>query len=227
MASALLPLLAASTLFSQSKVSFESRVSQDGDGEAVITNQSKLPMVAWIFEVLSEPCNPIEAERHRYVGYDSASEPDAAALQPLASRVQDIGVSHCNKTSTHSPNRASLKVALFADGSSVGDSGWLPILRQNRDVRLQRISDAIQALDKLNSTQTREQCVAFLEEARHPLPAAEEPGAEGPQVEYSTPDPFDAAIRELRDNQSAPLKNQIAGLLSQLQTERGRLEGQQ
>jgi hypothetical protein len=222
MASALLPLLAVATLLSQNKLSFESRVSQDGDGEAVITNQSKLPMVAWIFEILSEPCNPIEAQRHKYLGYDSASEPDAAPLQPLASRVQDIGASHCNKTGTHSPNRASLKVALFADGSSVGNSGWLRILRQNQEVRLQRISHAIQALEKLNGAQTRKQCVAFLEEARHPLAGAEEP-----QVEYSAPDPFDAAIRELTDNQSAPLKNQIAGLLSQLQAERGRLERHQ
>ena len=179
-------------------------------------------MVAWIFEILREPCNPIEAERHIYAGYDSASEPDGAALQPLVSRVQDIGASHCNKAGTHSSNRASLKVVLFADGSSVGDSHWLDILRRDREVRLQRIAHAIQALKETNGSQTREQCVASLEKARDALPQAGEP-----QVEYSAPNPFDAAVRELTDNRSAPLNNQITALLSQLQTERGRLEKQQ
>jgi hypothetical protein len=221
-ASALLPLLVASTLLSQTKLSFESRTSPNGDGEAVITNQSNLPMVAWIFEILREPCNPIEAERHIYAGYDSAEEPDGAALQLLASRVQDIGASHCNKAGMHSPNRASLKVALFADGSSVGDSGWLDILRRDREVRLQRIGRAIQALKEKDCIQTRERCAAFLEKARDALPQAQEP-----QVEYSVPDPFEGAIRELTDNRSGPLNRQIAGLLSRLQTERGRLGRQQ
>ncbi len=221
-ASALLALLAASTLLSQTKLNFESRISPNGDGEAVITNSSNLPMVAWIFEILREPCNPIEAERHIFAGYDSTLEPDGAALQPLASRVRDIGASHCNKAGMHSPNRASLKVALFADGSSVGDSGWLDILRRDREIRLQRIGYAIQALKEEHCAQTRERCLAFLEKARDPLPRAEEP-----QVDYFAPDPFEAAIRDLTDNRSAPLNTQIAGLLSQLETERGRLERQQ
>ncbi len=217
----LLLLLAASTLFSQTKLSFESRISPNGDGEAVITNRSNVPMVAWIFEILREPCNPIEADRHLYAGYDSASEPDGTALQPLASRVQDIGASHCNKAGTQSSNRASLKVALFADGSSVGDSGWLDILRRDRAIRLQRIGYAIQALREMNGSMTREQCVASLEKVRSALPQAEEP-----QIEYSAPDPFDAVVRELTDKRSAALNDQIAGLLSRLQTERSRLEKQ-
>jgi hypothetical protein len=218
----LLLLLAASTLFSQTKLSFESRVSPNGDGEAVITNRSNVPMVAWVFEILREPCNPIEADRRIYAGYDSASEPDGVALQPLASRVQDIGASHCNKAGTHSSNRASLKVALFADGSSVGDSGWLDILRRDRKIRLQRIGYAIQALREMNDAQTREQCVASVEKVRGALPQAEEP-----QIEYSVPDPFDAVVRELTDKRSAALNQQIAGLISRLQTERSRLEKQQ
>ena len=222
LACTLLPLFATSTLLCQTKLSFESRVSPNGDGQAVITNRSNLPMVAWIFEILREPCNPIEAERHLYAGYDSASEPEGATLHPFASRVQDIGASHCNKAGTHSPNRASLKAALFADGSSVGDSGWLDILRRDRKVRLQRVGHVIQVLKEMNGAQTREQCVAFLEKARDALPQAEEP-----QVEYFAPDPFDAAIRGLTDNRSEPLDDQIAGLLSKLQTERGRLERQQ
>jgi hypothetical protein len=219
---ALLPLFAASTFLGQTKLSFESRIAKNGDGEAVITNHNNVPMVAWIFEVLREPCNPLEADRHIYEGYDSAFTPDGAALQPRASRAQNIGVSHCNKVGTQSPNRASLRVALFADGSSVGDSGWLEILRRDRRGRLQRIGRAIQALKELTGAQTREQCLRSLEKARDTLPRAEEP-----QVEYSIPDPLDGVVRELTDNQSAMLNNQIGGLLSRLEAERGHLERQQ
>ncbi|MGC2403827.1 MAG: hypothetical protein WA510_28800 [Acidobacteriaceae bacterium] len=201
-------------------MSFHSQVSAEGDGEAVITNQSKLPMAAWIFEILREPCNPIEAGQHAYLGYDSASVVNGA-LQPSASKVQDIGASHCNKIGTHSPNRASLKVALFADGSFVGDPGWLNILRQNREARLDRVNRAIEALKKVDSAQTREQCLAYLDKARYPLPAEGDP-----HVEYSVPDPFDAAIRKLTADRSTSLRNQIAELLTQLEAERGRLESQ-
>jgi hypothetical protein len=204
----------------ETNVSFQSRVSPDGDGEAVITNQSKLPMVAWIFEILREPCNPIEALQHEYVGYDSTSAPDGP-LQPGASKAQSIGVSHCNKAGTHSPNRASLKVALFADGTFAGDPRWFHILEQNRQTRLQRLKQAIAALRELDATQTREQCLAYLDKAQNPLPAAE-----NPQVQYSIPDPFDEAAQTLKEDPSTPIRNQIAGLLTQFQAERGRLENQ-
>jgi hypothetical protein len=219
LAFALWLLLAPAVLPSQTRSSFEARIAPNGDAEAVITNQSNLSMVAWIFEVLSEPCNPMEADRHIYLGYDSAIEPDGAALPPMTSRVQDIGASHCNKAGTQSPNRASLKLVLFADGSSVGDSRWLDILRRDRRIRLQRIGGAMQALKKANCDGTHQQCVSLLEKMRKALPQQEEP-----HVEYSNPEPFDAIIRELTEDQSAPVQNQFAALLSQLQTEHDRLE---
>lgn len=216
-------LLAVSPLLlCQTNLSFESRISPRGDGEATLTNRSNIPVVAWIFEILREPCNPIEADRHVYAGYDSASAPDGAILGPLESRAQEIGSSHCNKAGTSSPNKASLKVVLFADGSSVGDSYWLDILRRDRRVRLKRIGHAVQVLKEMNGTQKREQCVALLNKTRAALPPGEEP-----QVQYSTPDPFDMAIRELTQNRSTPLNDQIAGLLVQLQAERGHVESQQ
>jgi hypothetical protein len=219
---ALLPLLAASTFLGQAKLNFESRIAKNGDGEAVITNQNNVPMVAWIFEALREPCNPIEAERHIYQGYDSAITPDASPLQPQASRAQNIGASHCNKTGTQSPNRASLKVALFADGSSVGEANWLETLRRNRRIRLQRIERTIQALQEQPCAQTREQCLTSLEKIRGTLPQAEEP-----QVEYSTPNPLDGVIRDLTDNPSTTFANQVGELISRLKAERGHLEKQQ
>jgi hypothetical protein len=217
-----LPLLAASVLPGQTKAGFESRVAKNGDGEALITNQNKVAMVAWIFEVLREPCNPIEADRHLYVGYDSAYTPDGTVLQPRASRAENLGVSHCNKVGTQSPNRASLKVALFADGSAVGDSDWVEILRRDRRVRLQRIERSIEVLKERNGTQTREQCLRSLERARDTLPPTEEP-----QVDYSARDPLDGTIRELTEKSSARLNDQIGELLSRLEAERGRLERQQ
>jgi hypothetical protein len=156
-------------------LSFESRVAQNGDGEAALTNRSSVPIVAWIFEILREPCNPIEADRHIYVVYDSASAPDGSTLPPLASRVQNIGASHCNKVGAYLPNHASLKIALFADRSWFGDQHWLDILRRDRQVRLERIDRAIQALKQMSGSETRSQCVALLEKARASLPQAEEP----------------------------------------------------
>jgi hypothetical protein len=214
-------LLVPSNLLSQVRVSFESRVSPSGDGEVAITNQGKFPIVAWILEILREPCNPIEANRHTYAGYDSVTSPGVAAIQPLKSRIQDIGASNCNKAGTHTPNRASLELALFADGSSVGNPTWLGILRKDRMFLSQRIDRVIRSLRETSCTRKREQCVASLEKAREALPPTGEP-----HVQYPAPDPFDTAILELNGNRSAPLGTQIATLLSQLQAERDRLSKQ-
>ena len=120
---ALIPLFAV-VLAGQTRLTFESRVAPNGDGEAVLTNRSNAAIIAYVFEVLREPCNPIEANRHIYAGYDSAFAPSGGAVQPSASRTQNIGASHCNKDGAQSPARAALKAALFADGTSFGDSQW-------------------------------------------------------------------------------------------------------
>jgi len=212
-------LFSVSALLAQTKLSFESRVALNGEGEAVLTNRSSVPIVAWIFEVLREPCNPIEANQHTYAGYDSAAMPEDSAIPALGSHVQNIGVSHCNKVGTHSPNRASLKIALFADGSSFGDQQWLKILRRDRRLRVERIDRAIHALKQMNGSETRSQCVALLEKAGASLPEAPEP-----QVEYAAPDPFESAIRELTEQQTTPVKSEIANLLSSLLASRDRLK---
>jgi hypothetical protein len=212
----LLPLL-GSLLPGQTKLSFQSRVAPNGDGEAVLVNQSNSPIVAWILEIFREPCNPIEAGRHIYTGYDSAS--DGTAIQPSVSHTQNIGASHCNKIGLSSPAKASLKLALFADGTSFGDSQWVAILLRDRQSRLQRLDRAIQALNEIKGTHTRPQSVALLEKARASLPEMEDP-----RVEFSTADPFETAIRQLTDNQTAPLAKQVSDLLAAFQAERGRLQ---
>lgn len=218
-ASILLPLLASSLLPGQTKLSFQSRVAPNGDGEAVLANRSNSPIVAWILEIFREPCNPVEASRHIYTGYDSASAPNGTAIQPSASHTQNIGASHCNKIGLSSPAKASLKVALFADGTSSGDSQWVAIVLRNRQSRVQRLDRAIQALNEITGTQTRPQSVALLERARASLPEVEDP-----QVEFSAADPFETSIRQLTDNQTAPLAKQVSGLLAAFQAERGRLQ---
>jgi hypothetical protein len=214
-------LLTASLLPGQARLSFESRIAPNGDGEAVITNRSNAPIIAYFFEILREPCNPIEADRHIYAGFDAGITRDGKAIQPFTSRVQDIGASHCNKDGSHSPAKASLKAALFADGIKFGDLRWVTILVQNRKYESQRIDRAISVLREIKKSATRQEYVALLEKARGAFPLMNEP-----QVDFSAVDPFETAIRQLTGNQTAPVESQVAGLLTALETERTRLQNE-
>lgn len=218
----LFSLLAVSPLHGQTRLSFESRIAANGDGEAVLTNQSNAPIIAYIFEIFREPCNPIEADRHIFVGYDAGTTPDGKGIQPFASRTQNIGASRCNKDGAHSPAKASLKAALFADGTKFGDERWVAILVQARKFELHRIDGAINALKEIKRTQTREECVALLEKAKASFRQMEEP-----QVEFSgVDDPYETAIRQLTDNQTAPLENQVADLVVALQAKRSKIQNE-
>jgi hypothetical protein len=216
-----LSLLTPSLLADQAPLSFESRIGANGDGEAVLTNRSNAPIVAYFFEILREPCNPIEADRHTYAGFDAGITPDGKAIQPFTSRIQDIGTSHCNKDGTHSPAKASLKAVLFADGTKFGDLRWVTILLQNRKYELQKIDGATNVLREIRGNQTRQENVALLEKAKDTFPRLNEP-----QVDFYDVDPFETAIRQLTGNQTAPAENQIADLLAALKAERARIQNE-
>lgn len=192
------------------------------EGEAVLTNQSKIPIVAYIVEVFREPCNPIEADRHLYLGYDAASSPDGKPIPPLATHIQNIGASNCNKSGTHSPAKASLKVARFADGTVFGDGRWAAILQQNRTVRLGKINGVLHFLEQITKSETRQQYITQLEKGK-----ASFPQDETPEIEFSVEsDPFETAIRLLQDNPAAPVETQLANLLGALKGERSKLENE-
>ena len=214
-------LLTSSLLPGQARLSFESRIAANGDGEAVLTNRSNAPIVAYLFEILREPCNPIEADRHIYAGFDAGITPDGKAIQRFTSRIQDIGASHCNKDGAHSPAKASLKAALFADGTKFGDLRWVTILLQNRKYELQRIDGAINVLREIKGSPIRQEYVALLEKAKGAFPRMNEP-----QVDFSGVDPFESAIRQLTGNQTAPVENQVADLLAALEAERARIQNE-
>lgn len=217
----LFSLGAASHLPGQARLSFESRIAANGDGEAVLTNQSNAPIVAYVFEILREPCNPIDADRHIFAGYVAGATPDAKAIQPFASRAQNIGGSHCNKDGVYSPAKASLKAALFADGTRFGEERWVTALLDNCKFELKKIDAAIKAMQEIKRTEPREECVALLEKARasfHQMPE--------PRVEFSGADPFEAAIRQLADDQTAPLENQVADLVAALQATRSKIQNE-
>jgi hypothetical protein len=206
----LLPLavVAPPLLFGQTRLNFESRVAANGDGEIVLTNRSNVAITAYVFEIFREPCNPIEAERHVFAGYDKETMPDGKGVPPLASQARNIGASHCNKDGTHSPAKASLKVALFANGEKFGDERWAAILRQHRQFELRRIDGAIVAV-------TQAETVAQLRKA-----GASFSQIDAPQIEfYGAVDPYEMAINQLTEQRRAELLGTLEAWRSGLQQE--------
>ncbi len=192
------------------------------EGEAVLTNQSKVPIVAYIIEVFREPCNPIEAERHIYLGYDAASSLGDKPILPSKSHIQNIGASNCNKSGTHSPAKASLQVARFADGTIFGDKRWAAVLQQNRVARLNKINGVLRIIEQMGNSELRQQYLTQLEKAN-----ASFRQEETPEIEFrGESDPFETAIRLLRDNSTAPGETQVANLLSALKMERSKLQSE-
>jgi len=203
-------------------LNFECRVAANGDGEAVITNQSASPLTAYVFQVLREPCNPIQANEQVFRGYDASTAPDGKSIPPFASTIQNLGASYCNKDGVTSPAKALLKAALFADGSSYGNKQWVEILLQHRALELQRIDGAISALiSGTGRKNTRQEYVVLLEKAEA---SSNQPKENSPPVEFSDVDPYETAIRQLKANPAAPLQNQIDGLLAALQVMRSRIQ---
>src|SRR3954465_14101193 len=86
----------------QAPLRFTSGLSRNGDGEAVITNQSSVSLSAYIFEVRHEPCSPGQTRERDLVGYDAYTAPEGELVGAGASRTHNIGASHCNKVGAHS-----------------------------------------------------------------------------------------------------------------------------
>lgn len=215
-------LLAAPLLSAPQPLSFECRVAANGDGEAAITNHSTVPLAAYVFEVLREPCNPIEADQHDIRGYDAATAPDGKALPPSASRAHTLGASHCNKTGVNSPATAVFKAALFEDGTTYGDRQWAETLLQHRSFCARRIDGAIHALTSgTGGKTTRPEYLRLLSQART---SSGQPGQNFARVEFRDVDPYDLAARHLTAARSDSLVTQVQDLLATLQAMRGKLQ---
>src|SRR5215203_463776 len=109
--------VALSTLAIQAPMTLESRVDGRGEGEAVITNSSAVPLTAYVLQVFLEPCNPSPRPDVLRV-FDTAQAPDHTPLMASQTRVEGLGVAHCNKIGTSIPGRAELRAAIYQDGST-------------------------------------------------------------------------------------------------------------
>ena len=124
--------------FAVEPVQLESRVKANGDGEAVVTNRGKVPLTAWIFEIILEPCNPAQMREQHTDGYDAQTVAGGKPLAPGASMTQNIGASHCNKDGVSIPAKAQLRGALFSDGSKFGEKAWVERLLRDRQRKMRK-----------------------------------------------------------------------------------------
>jgi hypothetical protein len=190
---------AAQVSATQDSIGFDIRVTPEGEGLAVLTNRGKTPVTAYLFQVLREPCNPIEADRLHYAGRDALAALGALPLPPAATRSEPLGASTCNKDGVSTPIRAVFKAALFETGV-YGERYWIVILRAHRKLRLRQWSLVSTALHSAGSGTSRSQALALLEAAQ--AAANPEAGDLAP-VRFSDPDPLEA-IRALLRNPRGP-----------------------
>jgi hypothetical protein len=131
----------------QAPVSMQSQVDGAGDGRAVVTNLGPIPVTAFLFEVIKERCAPTTLYPRIFRGEDAATTPKTDALAASHARVLELGAAYCNKTGARVPDRAVLRAAILADGSSSGDSSWVALLIENRQLQLTRLDKALRLLE--------------------------------------------------------------------------------
>jgi hypothetical protein len=211
----------APTLFAQfsarDPLIFQSTAMPNGDGRATIQNASKVPLTAYLFEVLCEPCSPMQADQHTYRGYDAIAAKVGRPVPPSASRTETLGACHCNKASLNSPARAVLKAALFADGTTYGEPQWAKALIQHREQSRRAIESAIDALSGSGGNTTRQDYLARLDQARESV-ASLRKGL--PTIEFPDFDPFAFAARQLATASQGRLQETVEGALAALRSAR-------
>jgi hypothetical protein len=209
----------APTLFAQSNARepliFQSTAMPSGDGRATIQNAGKVPLTAYLFEVLCEPCSPMQADQHTYRGYDAITAKGGRAVPPSASRTETLGACHCNKASLNSPAKAVLKAALFADGTTYGEPQWVKALIQHRERSRRAIELAIDALNRSAGNTTRQDYLARLDQARDSV-AALRKGL--PTVEFPDFDPFAFGARQLATANQGRLRKTVEGVMAALRS---------
>ena len=214
-------LLAWPVRATQAPVTLQSRIAANGDGEAILNNQSAVSLTAYVFEVLREPCNPAQARERILRGYDARTAPDGKTVPPFGLRTENLGVSHCNKTGVHASARALLRAALFADGTKYGEKEFAEILLRHREWQLQRIDGVIRALKSgLERKITREEYVALLKERQVSLRESKD---DSPPVEFADVDPWETALRQLTAKAAGPLPAQIEETLAVLSAMRNKV----
>ncbi len=179
-------------------VAVESRVSNTGSGQAVVTNRAAVPLTAYLLEVHLEPCNPLQPASSWRVA-DAIADPAGVSLGPSASRTDDLGISHCNKDGVSMPARGELKAAIFQDGSTWGDVTAVALLLDHRRLVLAEC-DAI--LEGLHAAAPASPAAAVLDDVRARAVRIQKASL----LPFSAvPDPLEAAQRQLGGPSATPL----------------------
>ena len=190
-------MLLAVTLLcaAQAPVSVQSEVDAAGKGRAVVTNLGPIPLTAFLVEVIRERCAPIPLQPRIFRGEDAATASKPNVIEASHGRALELGAAYCNKTGARAPDRAVLRAAILANGSSSGDPPWVDLLIDNRQLQLTR-------LDKM---------LRLLESAREPQRAQEalESAELGPErvvpcVDIANADPRMIARKALSDQSARP-----------------------
>ena len=105
-----------------------------------------------------------------------------------------------------------LLAAVFADGSSWGDTDWISVLNQRRGWAKRYNSEALQLVESANSeSDTREDLIGRIEQLRSAETKAAGSVAERQMADFSFEEPL-TALREINraDGQTVPLSESIA-----------------
>ena len=129
----------------QPPLTVASRVDPGGEGEAVITNLSTVPLTAYVLQLFLEPCNP-SPRPDVFRVFDTVQTPDQGPVLTSQVRIEALGVAHCNKIGTSIPGRGELRAAIYQDGSTFGQQRWIDALLERRRRQIAEIDTAIRFL---------------------------------------------------------------------------------
>jgi hypothetical protein len=138
-------LCVGASAWGQVPVTLTSRVDSSGSGEALITNLKPVPLTAYLIQIFLEPCNP-SPRPEVFRASDSALTPGGSPIAQFQSRMEPLGIAHCNKVGVSVPGRAELKAAIFEDGSSFGEPKWVKSLLDCRRFELEQIETVLTKL---------------------------------------------------------------------------------
>ncbi len=143
----------------QARLTVQSEVDAAGNGQAVIANHDSRSLTAFLLEVIRERCAPTTLYPRIFRGEDAATSPKTDPIETSHTRMLELGAAYCNKTGARVPDRAVLRAAILADGSSSGDPTWVDVLMDNRQFQLTRLDKTLRLLGSAGEPQRAQEAL--------------------------------------------------------------------
>lgn len=141
--------------------------------ELAITNNSRMPITAWVATRLNESRQPMPQ-----AGDTGIRAEDAVLFGGDLRNNREILPRDTHRVILGNPAQVHFRAAIFADGSAFGEPEWVQRLVQNRRQVYQDVAEALQKLRAARQAGTpREQIVQEFEELAHNESAKDEQDA--------------------------------------------------